>query len=83
MGVVFAPQVIWILAPGFVDEATKFDAAVDALRLTFPYLFFISLVAMSAGILNTCGRFAVAAVTPVFLNIALVGAVLRSGVCSS
>ncbi len=75
IGVVFAPQVVWAIAPGFAGDPAKFGATVDALRLTFPYLFFISLVAMSAGILNTCGRFAAAAVTPVFLNIALIAAV--------
>lgn len=75
LGVVAAPWIVWVLAPGFADDPAKFQATVDALRLTFPYLFFISLVAMSAGILNTCGKFAAAAVTPVLLNLSLIGAV--------
>ncbi len=74
-GVALAPQLVHVLAPGFVDDPVKFDATVDTLRLTFPYLFFISLVAMSAGILNTRGRFAAAAITPVFLNFSLIAAV--------
>lgn len=75
LGVLFAPQIVWCLAPGFTDDPVKFGATVDALRLTFPYLFFISLVSMSAGILNTCAKFAAAAITPVFLNLALIAAV--------
>ncbi|GJL83056.1 MAG: putative lipid II flippase MurJ [marine bacterium B5-7] len=75
-GIVFAAPIVSILAPGYTDDPVKFAATVDTLRLTFPYLFFISLVAMSAGILNTCGRFAAAAITPVFLNISLIAAVL-------
>lgn len=75
LGVLCAPQIVWLLAPGFADDPDKFAATVDTLRLVFPYLFFISLVAMSAGILNTCGRFAAAAITPIFLNIALIAAV--------
>lgn len=72
VGVLAAPVLVWILAPGFVDEADKFDLTVQMLRITFPYLMFISLVAMAAGILNAYGKFAAAAFTPVFLNIALI-----------
>lgn len=75
LGVALAPWIVRLLAPGFTADPAKFQATVDALRLTFPYLFFISLVAMSAGILNTLGRFAVAAVTPVLLNLCLIAAV--------
>ncbi len=75
LGILFAPQIVWLLAPGYIDEPLKFQVTVDTLRLTFPYLLFISLVAMSAGILNTCGRFAAAAITPLFLNICLIAAV--------
>ena len=76
LGVALAPSVVTVIAPGFLTEPDKFNATVDALRLTFPYLFFISLVAMSAGILNTCGRFAVPATTPILLNLCLIGAAL-------
>ena len=72
IGVLLSEQLIGLIAPGFKDDPTKFMMAVDALRITFPYLFFISLVAMAAGILNTFDRFAVPAVTPVLLNICLI-----------
>jgi len=76
LGMVFAPFVVQIFAPGFVDNPVKFDATVDALRIMFPYLFCISLVAMSAGVLNTLNRFAIPAITPVLLNICLIVAML-------
>ena len=73
-GVVAAPFIVMALAPGF--EGEKFDLTVQMLRITFPYLLFISLVAMAAGILNSHGRFAAAAFTPVLLNLSLIGAAL-------
>lgn len=76
LGVFFAPVLVAVLAAGFLDDPEKFDAAVSATRITFPYLFFISLVAVSAGMLNTCGRFAAPAATPVLLNLCLIGAAL-------
>lgn len=74
IGVIAAPILVMILAPGFVDEPHKYGLTVQMLRITFPYLFFISLVAMAAGILNTYGRFGAAAFTPVLLNLSLIGA---------
>ncbi len=76
IGVVAAPLLIMALAPGFIDDPEKFDLTVVMLRITFPYLMFISLVAMAAGMLNSYGRFAAAAFTPVLLNLALIGAVV-------
>lgn len=76
LGIWAAPGFVMVIAPGYVDDPDKFTITVDALRLTFPYLFFISLVAMSAGILNTCGRFGVPAVTPVLLNLCMIAAAL-------
>jgi putative peptidoglycan lipid II flippase len=73
VGVIAAPLLIMALAPGFVDEPAKFDLTVAMLRITFPYLLFISLVAMAAGILNSYGRFGAAAFTPVLLNLSLIG----------
>ena len=72
IGVVAAPFLIMALAPGFIDEPEKFDLTVAMLRITFPYLLFISLVAMAAGMLNSYGRFGAAAFTPVLLNISLI-----------
>ena len=63
-------------APGFVSDPAKFDLAVQLTRITFPYLLFISLVSLMAGVLNSLGRFWAAAATPILLNICLIGAVL-------
>jgi putative peptidoglycan lipid II flippase len=68
MGVLAAPWVVWLLASGLAE----FDGAVVMTRLMFPYIGFISLVAFSAGILNTWKRFAVPAAAPVLLNLSLI-----------
>ena len=75
-GVVFAPALVAILATGFTQQPEKFALAVQACRITFPYIFFISFVAMSAGMLNSCNRFAAPAATPILLNICLILATL-------
>lgn len=72
LGVALAPLVIYVSAPGFAAEPAKFELTVDLLRITFPYLFFISLVSLSAGVLNTHNRFAVPAFTPVMLNVSFI-----------
>ena len=74
IGVIAAPLLVMVLAPGFLDEPYKYGLTVQMLRITFPYIFFISLVAMAAGVLNTYGRFGAAAFTPVLLNLSLIGA---------
>lgn len=71
-GVIAAPLLIMLFGPGFIDNPYKYNLAVDMLRYTFPYLFFIALTAFAGGILNSFGRFAVPAFTPVFLNIVLI-----------
>lgn len=71
-----APIVVMLFAPGFIDESERFTLTTEMLRITFPYIFFISLVAFSGGILNSFNQFAVPAFTPVFLNICLIGAAL-------
>ena len=63
-------------APGFLDQPEKFSLASEMLRITFPYLFFVSLTALAGGVLNTYDRFGVPAVTPAFLNLAMIGAAL-------
>ncbi len=75
-GVIAAPILITIFAPGFSDEGKQHELAVQMLRITFPYLFFISLVAFAGGILNSHGKFAVPAFTPVFLNICMISAAI-------
>lgn len=75
LGIVAAPLLILAFAPGFAaatTEAARFGLAVDMLRLTFPYLFFISLGALAGGILNTYHRFGVPAFSPVLLNIVMI-----------
>lgn len=71
-GVIAAPLLIMAFGPGFIDDAYKYELAVDMLRYTFPYLFFIALTAFAGGILNSFGKFAVPAFTPVFLNIVFI-----------
>lgn len=75
-GVIAAPWLIRIFAPGFVTSGDRFDLAVTMLRINFPYLMLISLTAFSGAILNTNSRFWVAAFTPVFLNIVMIAAAL-------
>src|SRR5690242_5305175 len=70
------PAVISLLAPGLSDDRPTFDLAVEFGRITFPYLIFISLASLYGGVLNSIDRFAEVAVTPVLLNVALIGAVL-------
>jgi putative peptidoglycan lipid II flippase len=69
-GMVLAPVLVFIFAPGFMSgDESRLVMASSMLRITFPYLLFISLTAFAGGILNSYGRFAVPAFTPVFLNI--------------
>ncbi len=72
LGVLVAPWIIYVSAPGFAGEPEKFKLTVELLRITFPYLLFISLTALAGGILNTLGRFAVPAFTPVLLNVSFI-----------
>jgi len=76
IGVLAAPVVITIFAPGFAAHGAKVVLASEMLRWTFPYLLFISLTALFGGVLNTYGRFAIPAVTPALLNVAIIAAVL-------
>lgn len=74
IGILIAPGLIFLFAPGFVTTGTgaRFELASSMLRITFPYILFISLTAFAGGILNSYGRFAAPAFTPVFLNIAII-----------
>ena len=76
IGVLAAPVVVFIFAPGFGEDGTRSILATEMLRLTFPYLMLISLTAMAGAVLNTYGYFGVPAFTPVFLNISLIVAAL-------
>lgn len=76
IGTLAAPYIVMGLAPGYAADPHKYSLTVTMLRVMFPYLLFISLVAMAGGILNTYGRFGVAAFTPVLLNVCLIAAAL-------
>ena len=78
IGVAAAPLLVSLFAFGWVmdEETAKLALAADMLRLTFPYLFFISLTAFAGGILNAHDKFAVPAFTPVLLNLCLIAAAL-------
>ena len=72
LGVVLAPVIIYISAPGFAADAEKFELTVAMLRVTFPYIVFISLVSLAGGVLNTWSRFAIPALTPSLLNLTFI-----------
>ncbi|TCT43035.1 murein biosynthesis integral membrane protein MurJ [Martelella mediterranea] len=69
----------FIIAPGFADDAEKFDMTVRLASVMFPYLICMSLMAMMSGMLNSLHRYFAAAIAPVFLNVVLI-AVLGAGV---
>jgi len=72
LGVAGAPVLVWVLASGLSKDPHAMEAAVFMTRVMFPYIAFMSLVALSAGILNTWKRFAAPAATPVLLNVAMI-----------
>ena len=69
---VFMPLFVYLIAPGFSESETKMDLAISLTRITFPFLFFVSLSSFFSGILNSHNRFAAAAAAPVILNIFLI-----------
>jgi putative peptidoglycan lipid II flippase len=72
LGVAAATVIVYVSAPGFAASPEKFELTVTMLRITFPYILFISLVSLAAGVLNTWSRFAVPAITPTALNVAFI-----------
>jgi putative peptidoglycan lipid II flippase len=75
----FMPQIIAVLAPGFLDDAEQFSQVVNFARITFPYLFFISLTALYSGVLNSLDHFSAPAAAPILLNFCLISALLLYG----
>ena len=67
-----APLVTALFAPGFVSQPEKYQLTTEMIRITFPYLLLISMTGFCGAILNSYGRFAVPAFTPVFLNLSLI-----------
>jgi len=76
IGMLGAPVLVLLFAPGFFHHPEKYNLTVEMLKITFPYLLFVALTAFAGGVLNTYGRFAVPALTPVLLNLAMIGAAL-------
>jgi len=77
IGVLIAPVLIYMIAPGFVNsEFGQYDLSVNLLKITFPYMMFICLTALAGSILNTYDNFAYPAITPVILNLSLIISVL-------
>ena len=69
---IFTPYLIYLIAPGFIENDVKFDLAVELTRITFPFLLFVSLSSFFGGILNSNNKFAAAAAAPIILNIVLI-----------
>ncbi len=76
LGMAAAPWVVYVSAPGFAADSDKFALTVELTRITFPYILFMSLVALAGGVLNTWSRFAVPAFTPVLLNLSMISMAL-------
>ena len=76
IGMLAAPLIAAVFAPGAVDEPGKFELIEQMLRITFPYLIFISMMALAASVLNSFGKFALPAVTPVLHNLTVIAAML-------
>lgn len=74
IGVAAAPALVWAMASGLQQNPHGFEVAVVMTRWMFPYIAFMSLVALAAGVLNTWKRFAVPAATPVLLNLCMIAA---------
>lgn len=73
LGILAAPWVIMVTAPGFADSADKFALTSQLLRITFPYILLISLTSLAGAILNTWNRFSVPAFAPTLLNVSMIG----------
>jgi putative peptidoglycan lipid II flippase len=75
-GILLAPLIVKVVAPGFLSSPGKIPLTVTLTRIMFPYIFFIGLVALCMGILNVFGHFAAPALAPVLLNLAMICSVI-------
>ncbi len=75
---IFTPFLVYLIAPGFLQDIDKFDLAVEFTRITFPFLLFVCLSSFFSGILNSNNKFAAAAAAPIILNIILILSLLIS-----
>ena len=69
---IFMPYLVYLIAPGFLENSQKFNLAVELSRITFPFLLFVSLSSFFSGVLNSNNKFAAAAAAPIILNIFLI-----------
>ena len=76
VAVLAAPWVVRVFAPGFSEGSEQARLATEMLRITFPYVLFISLASMAGGILNSYQRFAIPALSPVLMNLSMIAAAL-------
>jgi len=76
IGVVGSPVLVTLFGPGFIGKEQEFELASLLLKITFPYILFISLTAFSGSVLNSLGRFGVPAFTPVLLNVSIISAAI-------
>ena len=76
LGMLAAPLVVALIAPGSLDDPAKFGLTADLLRIVFPYLALVSMTALAGAVLNSFQRFALPAVTPVLHNLAVIAAML-------
>jgi putative peptidoglycan lipid II flippase len=79
LGIIFMPQIMMLLAPGYLGDPEKFRLTVLFTRITFPYILFISLVSLQGGILNSIGKYTAVAATPVIMNISLIFSMFAFG----
>ena len=75
---IFTPYLIFIIAPGFLEDQIKLNLAIELTRITFPFLLFVSLSSFFAGILNSNNKFAAAAAAPIILNVVLILSLIYS-----
>ena len=75
---IFTPYLVYLIAPGFIENTQKYNLAIEFTRITFPFLLFVSLSSFFSGILNSNNKFAAAAAAPIILNIILISSLLIS-----
>src|SRR5260221_1798673 len=80
LGVIFAPQLVQLMAPGYASVPGKFELAVKLTRIMFPFLLLVALAAQAMGILNACNQFGVPALSSTFFNIGSLSFGLALGV---
>src|SRR4029077_17093248 len=76
LGILAAPALVYMLASGFARTPGKVELTAQMIRIVFPYILFVSLVSLAGGVLNVYRRFAIPAVTPVLLNLGIIGAAI-------